>query len=104
MAGKVQNRRFFGHTYTHSTHNYCKVAGSNLTCRDDGISRWWLHSVSPTSMGLSSLGQNIIHSPVARVVGENVPNHAIWHLRGSLNKNASFSLLSHIHFQADLTS
>ena len=49
---------------------YCKVAGSNLTCRDDWISRWRLHSVGPTSTGLSSLGQNIIHSPhaVARVV------------------------------------
>ena len=28
---------------------YCKVAGSNLTCSDDGISRWRLHSVDPTS-------------------------------------------------------
>ena len=37
---------------------YCKVAGSNLTCRNDRISRW----------RLTSLGQNIIHSPVARVV------------------------------------
>ena len=47
---------------------YCKVAGSNLACRDDGISRWRLHSVDPTSTGLSLLGQNITHSPVARVV------------------------------------
>ena len=46
----------------------CKVAGSNLTWRDDWISRWRLHSIGPTSMGLSSLGQNIIRSPVARVV------------------------------------
>ena len=49
-------------------HRHCKVAGSNLTCRDDLKTRWWLHSVDPTSTGLSSLGQNIIHSPVARVV------------------------------------
>ena len=45
----------------------CKVAGSNLTVRmmgfQDGI-----HSVDPTLMGLSSRGQNVIHSPVARVV------------------------------------
>ena len=47
---------------------YCKVAGSNLTCRDDSKTRWRLHSVGPTSMGLSSLGQNIIHSSIARVV------------------------------------
>ena len=47
---------------------HCKVAGSNLTCKDDRISRWRLHSVGPTSTGLSLLGQNIIHSPVARVV------------------------------------
>ena len=74
-------------------------------------SRWRLHSVGPTSMGLSSLGQNIIHSPVARVVHgwwalayklrrmpgstENVPHRAIWHLRGIVDKNGSFSLLSH---------
>ena len=32
-----------------------------FTCRDDWISKWRLHSVGPTSMGLSSLGQNIIH-------------------------------------------
>ena len=47
---------------------HCKVAGSNLTCRDDRISRWRLHSIGPTSTGLSLLGQNIIHSLVARVV------------------------------------
>ena len=59
---------------------------------------------------LHSLGQNIIHSPVARVVygwwalaykftrmpgsTENVPHRAIWRLRGSLDENASFSSLS----------
>ena len=48
--------------------DYCKVAGSNLTCRDDSKTRWWLHSVNPTSTGLSSLSQNIIHSSIARVV------------------------------------
>ena len=47
---------------------HCKVAGSNLTCRDDSKTRWRLHSVDLTSTGLSSLDQNIIHSPVARVV------------------------------------
>ena len=89
----------------------CKVAGSNLTCRDDRISGWRLHSVGPTSTGLSLLGQNIIHLPVVRVVcgwwalaykltrmlgsTKNVPHHAIWRLRGSLNENASFSSLSH---------
>ena len=36
--------------------SYCKVAGSNLTCRDDSKTRWWLHSVGPTSTRLSSLG------------------------------------------------
>ena len=36
----------------------CKVAGSNLTCRDDSKTRWRLHSVGPTSSRLSSLGQN----------------------------------------------
>ena len=46
----------------------CKVAGSNHTCMDNVISRWRLHSVGPTSTELSLLGQNIIHSPVARVV------------------------------------
>ena len=52
-----------------NSHNkHCKVAGSNFTCRDDSKTRWQLHSVGPTSMGLSSLGQNIIHSPVAKVV------------------------------------
>ena len=39
----------------------CKVAGSNLTCRDDWKTRWRLHSVGLTSMGVSSPGQNIIH-------------------------------------------
>ena len=47
---------------------YCKVAGSNLTCRDDWKTRWRLHSVGLTSTGLFSPSQNIIHSPVARVV------------------------------------
>ena len=47
---------------------YCKVDGSNLTCRDDWKTRWRLHSVDLTSTGLSSPGQSIIHSPVARVV------------------------------------
>ena len=47
---------------------YCKVAGSNLTCRDDSKTRWQLHSVDPTSTRLSLLGQNIIHSSIARVV------------------------------------
>ena len=46
----------------------CKVAGSNLTCRDDWKTRWRLHSVDLTSTGISSPGQNVIHSPVARVV------------------------------------
>ena len=50
--------------------SHCKVAGSNLTCRDDWKTRWPLHSVDLTSMGLSLPGQNIIHSPVARVVYE----------------------------------
>ena len=47
---------------------YCKVAGSNLTCWDDWKTRWQLHSVDLTSMPVSLLGQNIILSPVARVV------------------------------------
>ena len=53
-------------TVSHSL--YCKVAGRNLTCRDDWKTRWRLHSVDLTSTGLSSLDQNIIHSPLARVV------------------------------------
>ena len=88
---------------------YCKVAGSNLTCRNDWKTRWRLHSVDLTSTGISSLGQNIMHSPVARVVygwrvlvykliwkpGSvgYVANRAIWLLRGSLDENACFSLL-----------
>ena len=87
------------------------VATLHCTCRDDSKTRWQLHSVGPTSTGLSLLGQNIIHSPVARVVygwwalaykltrmpglTENVPHCAIWHHRGSLDENACFSLLSH---------
>ena len=46
----------------------CKVAGSNLTCRDDSKTRWRLHSVDPTLTGLSLLGQNIINSSIAIVV------------------------------------
>ena len=42
-------------------YSYCKVAGSNLTCRDDWKTRWRIHLVDPTSTALSSLGQNIIH-------------------------------------------
>ena len=88
----------------------CKVAGSNLTCRDDWKTRWPLHSVDLTSMGLSSPGQNIIHSPVARVVygwwalayklirmpGSigYVANHAIWWIRGSPDENTCFPSLS----------
>ena len=41
----------------------CKV-----TCRDDLNTRWLLHSVDPTSAGLSLPDQNIIHSPAPRVV------------------------------------
>ena len=107
----AENRRSNSHHRFVLLINYCKVAGSNITCRDDSKTRWRLHSVNPTSMGLSSLGQNIIHSPVARVVygwwalaykltrmpgsTENVPHRAIWRLRGSLDENASFSSLSH---------
>ena len=47
---------------------YCKVATSNLTCSDNWITRWQLHLMDPSSTGLSSLGQNIIHSSVARVM------------------------------------
>ena len=56
--------------YVMATHYrvHCKVAGSNLTCRDDWKTRWRLHSVDLTSTGLSLPDQNIIHSPVARVV------------------------------------
>ena len=56
----------YGKLYT--TIMYCKVAGSNLTCRDDSKTRWRLHSVDPTSTGLFSLSQNIIHSSITRVV------------------------------------
>ena len=89
---------------------YCKVAGSNLTCGDDWKTRWRLHSVDLTLTGISSPGQNVIHSPVARVVygwwalvyklirmpGSigYVANCAIWRLRGSLDKNACSSSLS----------
>ena len=48
-----------------STTMYCKVAGSNLTCRDDSKARWRLHSVDSTSTELFLLGQDIIHLPVA---------------------------------------
>ena len=50
--------------------NSCIKVSSNLTCtcRYDSKTRWRLHSVNPTSTGISSLGQNIIHSSIARVV------------------------------------
>ena len=41
---------------------HCKVAGSNLTCRDDSKTRWRLHSVGPTSTRPSSLGHWKYHS------------------------------------------
>ena len=90
--------------------HHCKVAGSNLTCKDDWKTRRQLHSVDLTSTGVSLPGRNIIHLLVARVVygwwalayklirmpGSigYVANHAIWRLRGSLDENACFSLLS----------
>ena len=62
-------RQIYGihHIIGHDTDDsmYCKVAGSNCTCTGDRISRWRLHSVSPTSTELSLLGQNMIHSTVA---------------------------------------
>ena len=93
-----------------TTHCYCKVTGSNVTCRDEWKTRWQLHSEDQTSMELSLPGKDIIHSPVVRVVCgwwalayklirmpesiENLANCAIWQFRGSLNKNTGFSLLS----------
>ena len=87
---------------------HCKVAGSNLTCRDERISRWRLHSVGPTSTGLSSLGQNIIHSPVARVVCgqcqdplKTCPSCNMASQGQSRRKRQFFFAVS--HFRADLT-
>ena len=42
-----------------------QVAGSN---QNDWKTRWQLHSVDPTSTGLSLPGQNINCSPIARVL------------------------------------
>ena len=72
------------------------------TCSVRDSSRDGPLKLAQLQRGLSSLGQNIIHSPVARVVcgwwafaykltrmpgsTENVPHRAIWHLRGNLDK------------------
>ena len=42
--------------------------GSNLMRRDNLKTRKWLHSVNRTSTRQSLPGQDIIHSPLARVV------------------------------------
>ena len=52
---------------TYSSMKHCKVAGINLTCRDDSKIRWAATSVDPTSTELSSPSQDI-HLPVARIV------------------------------------
>ena len=43
---------------------FCKIA---TTCRDYSKTKWKLHSVDLTSTELSSPGQDIIHSSVAKV-------------------------------------